>query len=165
MPTPQKTLRRSASKSKPTSARSRGDRRKPNDSRILLITKKKIYEIPRGAIDTLNPYWDYVFRHRHRWVGSDAWIHELGDRALEAVKGWNIGDYVKEIAKAGLVEVRIPHNADKSVLALPWEFLLQLVTRKRDLVVIRHLYIPDALRDPVRRPPPQEISVPSKRSG
>jgi len=114
-----------------------------SSSHVSLLTREGTYEVPHEVIGGLSTYWDYVYRHRNRWWDSAAALHELGIRALKLLADLGVfREYLTEIGRAGLVEVRIPFTDEERGWAariLPWEFLLRLATRRRDLVVIRHL--------------------------
>jgi hypothetical protein len=121
-------------------------------SHVFLVTTENSYELPVDILGGLSTYWDYVSRHRSRWLDSPAAQDDLGNRAVDKLGSLGvIQEALDEISRLGIVEVRVPFTEEVSGWAartLPWELLLRLATGKRDLVVIRHL---DVTQTPLSR--------------
>jgi hypothetical protein len=132
-----------------------------DENSVLIRTPQRDYpiqatqDLPRLAVK-----WAEVLRNPQAWnrAASTRFDITQGSRDDLAMLGLN-DNHLREIASAGLVEVRIPDVVGglHAAVTLPWEFLLWSATerlRTQPILVIRHLacdskdsinYIPERL--------------------
>jgi hypothetical protein len=98
------------------------------------------------ALESACLLWSYMVLRRACWNTSKLRLYELGERAAGFLEELGIGEEpLEQIAKAGFVQVRIPHYAENVNWwwrILPWEFLLSSATRELRagrLTVVRQL--------------------------
>jgi hypothetical protein len=98
-----------------------------------------------GALGELAYYWNYVVRNRQRYSEeSHKALRKQSQRVFESLGVQE--DALREFAKRGLVEVRIPYVQETvgwEARIMPWESILSLATREwrkdQHLIVVRHL--------------------------
>jgi len=139
---------------------------KASDAHVLLITAEQhTYEVPHEIVGRLSTYWYYAFRHRRRWYDSAEALQSLATRAIEGLTTLGIPrENLVHIGSSRLVEVRIPFASEElgwAARILPWEFLLRVSTRRKDLPVIRHLDLGVDQSAQLRNPPKKLLFVES----